>query len=219
MRFLIINTTLLFVCSCGLLDTNKQRSNPVFIAAEEAQFLKDGGLRSKINDFNTKIVAAKYVESLMVGRVSVTVAEIDGYYNKNVGQFKRRGDEVMVLLFEGQDKSSAIKIKNVLDRNGLDSEKSSGVIKKHKPRRVFLKKTQLSENMSDRIFNSNPGSSFILEKDIGFVVFYIIGVFKKGTVKDLVYVNDEIQSKILAIKKYQLKEKIIDSLSVEYGKN
>jgi len=35
----------------------------------------------------------------------------------------------------------------------------------------------------------------------------------------LVYVNDEIQSKILAIKKYQLKEKIIDSLSVEYGKN
>ncbi len=45
MRFLIINTTLLFVCSCGLLDTNKQGSNPVFIAAEEAQFLKDGGLR------------------------------------------------------------------------------------------------------------------------------------------------------------------------------
>ena len=219
MRFLIINTTLLFVCSCGLLDTNKQRSNPVFIAAEEAQFLKDGGLRSKINDFNTKIVAAKYVESLMVGRVSVTVAEIDGYYNKNMGQFKRRGDEVMVLLFEGQDKNSAIKIKNVLDRNGLDSEKSSGVIKKHKPRRVFLKKTQLSENMSGRIFNSNPGSSFILEKDIGFVVFYIVGVFKKGTVKDLVYVNDEIQSKILAIKKHQLKEKIIDSLSVEYGKN
>lgn len=219
MRFLIINTTLLFVCSCGLLDTNKQRSNPVFIAAEEAQFLKDGGLRSKINDFNTKIVAAKYVESLMVGRVSVTVAEIDGYYNKNKGQFKRQDDEAMVLLFEGQDKSSSIKIKNVLDRNGLDSEKSSGVIKKHKPRRVFLKKTQLSENMSGRIFNSNPGSSFILEKDIGFVVFYIVGVFKKGTVKDLVYVNDEIQSKILAIKKYQLKEKIIDSLSVEYGKN
>jgi len=219
MRFLIINTTLLFVCSCGLLDTNKQGSNPVFIAAEEAQFLKDGGLRSKINNFNTKIVAAKYVESLMVGRVSVTVAEIDGYYNKNRGQFKRRGDEVMVLLFEGQDKSSSIKIKNVLDRNGLDSEKSSGVIKKHKPRRVFLKKTQLSENMSGRIFNSNPGSSFILEKDIGFVVFYIVGVFKKGTVKDLVYVNDEIQSKILAIKKHQLKEKIIDSLSVEYGKN
>ena len=209
----------MFVCSCGLLDTNKKGSNPVFIAAEEAQFLKDGGLRSKINDFNTKIVAAKYVESLMVGRVSVTVAEIDGYYNKNRGQFKRRGDEAMVLLFEGQDKSSSIKIKNVLDRNGLESEKSSGVIKKHKPRRVFLKKTQLSENMSDRIFNSNPGSSFILEKDIGFVVFYIVGVFKKGTVKDLVYVNDEIQSKILAIKKYQLKEKIIDSLSVEYGKN
>ena len=202
-----------------MLDNNKQSPNPVFIAAKEAQFLKDGVLRSKINDFNTKIVAAKYVESLMVGRVSVSVAEIDDFYNKNRGQFKRRSDEAMVLLFGGQDKSSAIQIKNVLDRNGLDSEKSSSVIKKHKPRRVFFKKTQLTEKMSERVFGSKVGSSFILDRDPGFVVFYIIGFFKKGTVKDLVYVNDEIQSKILAIKNHQLKEKIVDSLSAEYGKN
>ncbi len=219
MRLLILNGFFLFVFSCGLFDANKQNQNPVFVAAKDAQFLKDGVLRSKIDDFNTKIIAAKYVESLMVGRVAVSVAEIDDFYNKNLGQFKRRVDEAMVLLFEGQDKSAAIQIKNILDRNGLDSEKTSGVIKKHKPRRVFFKKTQLSENMSRRVFGSKTGSSFVLERGGGFVVFYIVDIFKKGTVKDLVYVNDEIQSKILAIKNHQLKERIVDSLSVEYGKN
>ncbi len=86
MRFLIINTTLLFVCSCGLLDTNKQGSNPVFIAAEEAQFLKDGGLRSKINDFNTKIVAAKYVESFLIEKKLLSKST-----KKRVNQFCDKG--------------------------------------------------------------------------------------------------------------------------------
>ena len=57
------------------------------------------------------------------------------------------------------------------------------------------------------------------QQQSGFSVFYIIDVFKKGSVKDLVYVNDEIQSKILALKNHILKERIIDSLTVGYGKN
>ena len=63
MRLLILNGFFLFVFSCGLFDANKQNQNPVFMAAKDAQFLKDGVLRSKIDDFNTKIIAAKYVES------------------------------------------------------------------------------------------------------------------------------------------------------------
>ena len=62
--------------------------------------------------------------------------------------------------------------------------------------------------MSKRLFGSKKNSSFIIERDKGFSVFYTIDVFKKGSVKDLVYVNDEIQSKILALKNHILKERI-----------
>ena len=155
----------------------------------------------------------------MVGRTSVSVAEIDNFYEKNKEQFSRKNDEAFVLLFSEKNKNTAISIKNTLDRNGLDSEKSSALIKKHHRRRMFFNKAQLNEKMSKRLFGAKKNSSFIIQRDSGFSVFYIIDTFKKGSVKDLVYVNDEIQSKILALKNHILKERIIDSLTVEHGKN
>tara|TARA_B100001250_G_C19669956_1_gene731031 strand:- start:361 stop:1020 length:660 start_codon:yes stop_codon:yes gene_type:complete len=218
-RLLIINIVLFFVSSCGGLGNKQGQENPVYVAAKEANFLKDEQLKARLDGFNKKIVAGKYVESLMVGRTSVSVVDIDNFYEKNRSQFKRKSDEALVLLFGEKDKNTAILIKNTIDRNGLDSEKTSMLIKKHNPRRVFFKKSQLVENMSRRLFNAKKNSSFILERDADFAVFYIIDIFKKGSVKDLVYVNDEIQSKILALKNHVLKERIVDSLAVVYGKN
>ena len=154
----------------------------------------------------------------MVGRVSVGISEITNYYETNKNQFKRLDDEALVLIFEQLDKSGAIKIKNVLDRNNFDSERVSGVMQKNEYRRVFLKKNSLKTGMSERIFKTK-NKSFITQEDGVFVVFYIINLFKKGTLKDLVDVSDNIQSRILAIKKLKLKEQIIDSLSVIYGTN
>ena len=219
MRLLIINIVLFFSVSCGGLSNKQSQDNPVYVAAKEARFLNDEQLKSRLDDINKKIISAKYVESLMVGRTSVSVADIDNFYEKNKKQFTRKSDEAFVLLFGEKDKNTAISIKNTLDRNGLDSEKSSVLIKKHNPRRVFFKKAQLNEKMSKRLFGAKKNSSFIIQRDSGFSVFYIIDTFKKGSVKDLVYVNDEIQSKILALKNHILKERIIDSLTVEHGKN
>jgi len=210
---------LFFSVSCGGLGNKQNQNNPVYVAAKEAKFLNDEQLKSRLDDINKKIVSAKYIESLMVGRTSVSVAEIDNFYEKNKEQFSRKSDEAFVLLFSEKNKNTAISIKNTLDRNSLDSEKSSSLIKKYNPRRMFFNKAQLNEKMSKRLFGSKKNSSFIIERDKGFSVFYIIDVFKKGSVKDLVYVNDEIQSKILALKNHILKERIIDSLTVGYGKN
>ena len=123
-----------------------------------------------------------------------------------------------MLVFKGFDKNTAIKIKNTLDRNPLDSEKSSGVITQHKPVRVVFKKGEVRENLANRLFSTKKNDSFIIQQNSGFTVFYVLEGFKKGTVKDLVFVSDEIQAKLLAIKKHQLKEKIIDSLGIEYAK-
>ena len=204
--------------SCGLIENNKKKENPLFVAAQDAGVLRDQQVASDVERFNKKIVEAKYIESLMVGRVSVGISEITNYYETNKNQFKRLDDEALVLIFEQLDKSGAIKIKNVLDRNNFDSERVSEVMQKNEYRRVFLKKSSLKTGMSERIFKTK-NKSFITQEDGGFVVFYIINLFKKGTLKDLVDVSDNIQSRILAIKKLKLKEQIIDSLSVIYGTN
>ena len=215
MRFIPIIT---IIMSCGLIENNKKNKSPLFVAAQDAGFLRDQRVAFDVERFNKKIVEAKYIESLMVGRVSVGISEITNYYEINKNEFKRLVDEALVLMFEQLDKSGAIEIKNVLDRNNFDSERVSGVLQKNEHRRVFLKRSSLKTGVSERVFNTK-NKSFIVQRDSGFVVFYIINIFKKGTLKDLVDVSDNIQSRILAIKKLKLKEQIIDSLTVIYGTN
>ena len=216
MRIFFI-TLFIWFLSCGSPKHNTQDA-PAYSAAVEARFVDDQNLKKELSLFNKKIIAAKYIESLAVGRATVTISEIDNYYNSNKTEFKRSDDEVVVLMFKGLDKNTAIKIKNTLDRNPLDNDKSSGVITQHKPVRVVFKKDEVRENLANRLFNTRKGGSFIIQQNSGFTVFYVLGVFIRGTVKDLVFVSDEIQAKLLAIKKHQLKEKIIDSLETEYAK-
>lgn len=194
------------------------KNNPVYKAAVVDRFVDDQNLIEEVSVFNRKIIAAKYVQRLMDGRVAVNMTEIDSFYNEHKTEFKRKDDEVLVLVFKKLNKNTAIKIKTTLDRNALDSEKSSEMISNNKPERAVFKRRNLKEGLSKRLFGVKKNNSLIIQQDDGFTVFYILEKFNKGTIKDLVFVSDEIQAKVLAIKNHQLKEKIIDSLGVEYAK-
>ena len=54
-------------------------------------------------------------------------------------------------------------------------------------------------------------------QDNGFVVFYTINIFKKDSLRELADVSDNIQARMLALKKHTLKEEIKDSLYTIYG--
>ena len=213
MRFLPI---FLVITSCGFFESKQTEGGSLFLAAKEAGYLKDGIVKSDIEKISKKIISAKYVESLMVGRVSVSVSEVAEYYEKNKNQYKRVSDEALVLVFERQNKNSAIKIKSVLERNNFDSERVSKTIQKHTPRRMFVEKKDLKPSLGEKIF-VKKGYIFITQRDNGFVVFYTINIFKKGSLRELVDVSDNIQARILALKKHTLKEEIRDSLYTIYG--
>ena len=213
MRFLPI---FIIITSCGFFESKQTGGGSLYLAAKEAGYLKDGIVKSDIEKISKKIISAKYVESLMVGRVSVSVSEVADYYEKNKNQYKRVSDEALVLVFERRNKNSAIKIKSVLERNNFDSERVSKTIQKHTPRRMFVEKKDLKPSLGEKIF-VKKGYIFITQRDNGFVVFYTINIFKKGSLRELVDVSDNIQARILALKKHTLKEEIRDSLYTIYG--
>lgn len=213
MRFLPI---FLIITSCGFFESKQTEGGSLFLAAKEAGYLKDGIVKSDIEKISKKIISAKYVESLMVGRVSVSVSEVAEYYEKNKNQYKRVSDEALVLVFERQNKNSAIKIKSVLERNNFDSERVSKTIQENTPRRIFVEKKDLKPSLGEKIF-LKKGYSFITQKDNGFVVFYTINIFKKDSLRELADVSDNIQARMLALKKHTLKEEIKDSLYTIYG--
>ena len=213
MRFLPI---FIIITSCGFFESKQTGGGSLFLAAKEAGYLKDGIVKSDIEKISKKIISAKYVESLMVGRVSVSVSEVAEYYEKNKNQYKRVSDEALVLVFERQNKNSAIKIKSVLERNNFDSERVSKTIQENTPRRIFVEKKDLKPNLGEKIF-VKKGYSFITQRDNGFVVFYTINIFKKDSLRELADVSDNIQARMLALKKHTLKEEIKDSLYTIYG--
>ena len=213
MRFLPI---FLIITSCGFFESKQVGGGSLFLAAKEAGYLKDGIVKSDIEKISKKIISAKYVESLMVGRVSVSVSEVAEYYEKNKNQYKRVSDEALVLVFERQNKNSAIKIKSVLERNNFDSERVSKTIQENTPRRIFVEKKDLKPSLGEKIF-LKKGYSFITQRDNGFVVFYTINIFKKDSLRELADVSDNIQARMLALKKHTLKEEIKDSLYTIYG--
>ena len=213
MRFLPI---FLIITSCGFFESKQTGGGSLFLAAKEAGYLKDEIVKSDIEKISKKIISAKYVESLMVGRVSVSVSEVAEYYEKNKNQYKRVSDEALVLVFERQNKNSAIKIKSVLERNNFDSERVSKTIQENTPRRIFVEKKDLKPSLGEKIF-LKKGYSFITQKDNGFVVFYTINIFKKDSLRELADVSDNIQARMLALKKHTLKEEIKDSLYTIYG--
>ena len=213
MRFLPI---FIIITSCGFFESKQTGGGSLYLAAKEAGYLKDGIVKSDIEKISKKIISAKYVESLMVGRVSVSVSEVADYYEKNKNQYKRVSDEALVLVFERQNKNSAIKIKSVLERNNFDSERVSKTIQENTPRRMFVEKKDLKPSLGEKIF-VKKGYIFITQRDNGFIVFYTINIFKKGSLRELVDVSDNIQARILALKKHTLKEEIRDSLYTIYG--
>ena len=53
------------------------KNDPIYRAAVIDRFVDDQNLMEEVLGFNKKIIAAKYVQKLMVGRVAVNMAEID----------------------------------------------------------------------------------------------------------------------------------------------
>ena len=72
----------LIFCSCGFFETKKNTKDPLYSAAEDAGFLKDMVVQKDMDKINKKIVSEKYIESLMVGRISASVSEVAEYYKK-----------------------------------------------------------------------------------------------------------------------------------------
>ena len=44
--------------SCGLIENNKKNKNPLFVAAQDAGFLRDQQVAADVERFNKKIVEA-----------------------------------------------------------------------------------------------------------------------------------------------------------------
>lgn|GEM_PF-2978934 len=167
------------------------------------------------------IVGQSYLETLVQSRITITEAEIVNYYEKTRVQYKRADREAVILHFSFTDITTANKLASGLKKNatGGGNKNLGGLLATHKPQRELVFEKRLKESLRKKVFSAQSGTGVVGPIRIGnkFYVINVLKVFEKGTIKDMIHVQDQIQRKLFELKKRTLEKNILDSLKAVYS--
>mgnify|MGYP001469647854 CR=1 FL=1 len=87
--------------------------------------------------------------------------------------------------------------------------------------RELIKEETLRDSIKKQFLARGGGFVSVgpLSAGDGFVVFYLLKTYEKGTIKDLIHIQDDIRSKIYSTKAHRIRLGLVDSLSVVFGSN
>ena len=181
-------------------------------AAVNLGLKKDKELTKQRDAFYEDLLVSSYVRVKTKRGEGVLKKEISTYYNNNKNSFLRQEKEVVVKHFLSSTKKEADNIKRVLKKN-KDGKKAEEIIKKYRPKTRILNFSLKKDNLVGFVFDGRPGDVVGPKKhEKHYHVFQIIKKHKKGSVRGLELVYDEIQQRISKKKELGFLAGVLDSL-------
>ena len=181
----------------------------LFSEAVKNGFENDQDLQRRRDSYYRKLIISSFIESVIASKVSVSNDDVRLYYKRNKGEFVRALDEVRIEQYIVKSKRVATRLaasfnsKRNIDLSKFDIE----LVKTEKVQRGTFAK-----NIDDLIFvkkRVSIGPVFI-GKDIS--VLKVLDINKKGSIKGLNDVYDEIYQRVFKIKSLEVQESLLDSL-------
>ena len=194
------------------------------VAAVSNNFTLDKNIQKKLYRQNDAILGHLFLESLVEKRVFVSMQEVSNYYKKTKNEYKRTSREFLVMRFKTTNKDTAQYVRRVLMKKE-ESQKGQAmfglVVERFSPSRELIKEEKLRDSIKKQFLTRRGGfaSAGPFAAGDGFVLFHLLQTYEKGTIKDLIHIQDEIRSKIYSTKAHAVRLHLIDSLSVLYGGN
>jgi len=173
---------------------------------------KDKKLTKQRDVFYEDLLVSSYVHIKTKDRPPVLKKEISNYYNKNKKSFTRTAEEIVVKHFLSSTKKEADNIKRVLKKN-KGGKKTEQIIKKYIPKTRVLNASLKKDNLVGFVFSGAAGDIVGPKKNAGlYHVFQIIKKHKRGSLRGLELVYDEIQQRISKQKELDFLASVLDSL-------
>ena len=181
----------------------------LFSEAIKNGFENDMVLQRKRDSYYRELIITSFVESVIASKVSVSNDDVRLYYKRNRGEFTRVLDEVRIEQYIVKSKKVAGRIvdsfnsKKNIDLSKFDIEfiktetVQRGTFAKNIDNMLFVKKRRVV-------------GPVVLGKDIS--VLKVLDINKKGSIKGLSDVYDEIYQRIFKIKSLEVQESLLDSL-------
>ena len=193
--------------------TNRWVENTLFYdAAIKAGLKKDKALINQKESFYKNLLVSSYINIKTKNKRAPLKEEVATYYKKNKKGFTRKDDVVVVKEFVSKTKKEAGFIKKALKRKGLN-KKTEDIIKKNNPKTVFLDRALLKDSHVGFVFKGSVGDVFGPKKHENlYYVFEIIKKHKKGSVRGLELVYDEIHQRLYKQKEMKIVSAVLDSL-------
>jgi hypothetical protein len=199
---------------------NKGRDVLVFAATEDG-FVFDEQIRSRLEDQRRKVLGKLYLESLVARRVSVSMGEVEAYYNKTKTQHVRNARELLLLRFSFTSLDTARLVRKKLDRAAAsDDDKTFGeIIAEFQPARELIDETTIKKTIKTQLLRrrGSPVTVGPLSGDAGYTVFHLLKVYEKGTTKEQIHVQEKLRNQLVATKSHIIRASLVDSLQAKYG--
>lgn len=183
-------------------------------AAVNLGLKKDKKLSKQRDAFYEDLLVSSYVRVRAENREPVLKKEVSTYYSNNKKSFSRSDDVVVVKHFLSSTKKEADNIRRVLKKN-KGGKKTEEIIKKHKPKTRFLRASLKKDNLVGFVFDGRVGDVLGPKKHKDYYhVFQIIKKHKKGSVRGLEVVYDEIYQRISKQRELGFLAGVLDSLYI-----
>ncbi len=199
---------------------NKSRDALVFAATEDG-FVFDEQIRSRLEDQRRKVLGKLYLENLVARRVSVSMGEVEDYYNKTKKQHVRNAREFLLLRFDFTSLETASRVRKKLDRTTtrVEDKEFGGIIAEFQPSRELVDETKIKKTIKTQLLRrrGSPVSVGPLSVNAGYVVFHLLKVYEKGTTKEQIHVQEKLRNQLVAMKSYAVRASLVDSLKAKYG--
>lgn len=193
--------------------TNKWVKNTLlYEAALKTNLDKDRLLIEKRESFYKDLLISSFLELEAKKQINISKKEVSDYYKTRKKSFTRNEDEIRLKHFNLPTKNEAVKLKNLLKSNKKGSLLEE-YIHKYQPETKTVKRDFVGDNLIGFVFNHDVGD-IVGPKKIGssYHVFEILRKNKKGTIKGLEVVYDEIQHRLFKKKEAVFLTILLDSL-------
>ena len=177
--------------------------------AKKRGFENDMALLRKRDSYYKELIVDSFVESVVTSKVSVSNDDIRLYYKRNKGEFVRGFDEVKVEQYILNSKKLANRlVASFNSKKNIDLSKFEIELIKTE----VVRRGTFSKNIDEKLFvrKNTVVGPVVLGKDIS--VLKVLGKSKKGTIRGLNEVYDEIYQRVFKIKSLKAKAFLLDSL-------
>ena len=199
---------------------NKSRDALVFAATEDG-FVFDEQIRSRLEDHRRRVLGKLYLENLVARRVSVSMGEVENYYNKTKKQHVRNTRELLLLRFSftSFDKATLLRKKLEQAASRVDDKEFGGIIAEFQPTRELIDETKIKKTITKQLLRrrGSPVTVGPFSVGRGYAVFHLLKVYEKGTIKEQIHVQEKLRNQLVAMKSHAIRASLVDSLNAKYG--